>query len=211
MKRNFSNLLLSVLTSTTAALSILSSIPSLAHAANSQSERLTNNNDARVLWAANAVTTPLDSSYMKSVSQGFGGWNSSFGGYHTGYDIATANRNPSVYAIADGTVVWNSTSSSKYTNAFDKYWNAFVIIKHGNYYAYYGHLTSSLKENSQVRKGSSIGSVRDAYSSSTKKNTGNNHLHISISTGKDWVKSGWGYQSQKGLDQFVNPAQYIGL
>lgn len=164
--------------------------------------------------AGQTKTTPLDLSYMqnRNVAQGFGGWNSNFGGYHTGYDIGTANSNPSVYAIEDGTVVWNSTSSTKYTTNYTKYFNAFVIIKHGNFYAYYGHLNSSLNINSTVKKGVSIGSIRDAYTSSDKLNKENNHLHISISTDTSWIKSGWGYQTTlSGLNQFVNPGGYIGL
>ena len=177
----------------------------------------------------NTATTPLSSSYMKNLTQGFGGWNAKFGGYHTGYDIATANSNPSVYAIADGEVVYNATSSGNYVTKYRKYWNGFVIIKHGNFYAYYGHLNSPLSNGSKVSKGSSIGSVRDAYSCKAsidksgecKTNsgsdgsalyTGNNHLHISISTGTNWVREGWGYQtSLSRLNQFVNPAKYIGL
>jgi murein DD-endopeptidase MepM/ murein hydrolase activator NlpD len=157
--------------------------------------------------------TPLSSSYMKNISQDFGGWNSYFGGYHTGFDIATRNENPSVYAVDDGEVVWNATELSKYKTQHDKYWNAFVIIKHNGYYAYYGHLASPfLSIGNKVTKGSLIGQVRDAYTNQDKKDTNNNHLHISISIGKDWVRSGWGYQpTQTGLNQFVNPRKYIGL
>jgi hypothetical protein len=159
-----------------------------------------------------AKTTPLSSSYMSNLSQGFGGWNSDFGGYHTGYDIATTNSNPTVSAIEDGIVQWNSTSSSKYTGNYNKYFNAFVVVKHGNFYAYYGHLNSSLAVGSKVTKGSAMGTIRDAYTKSGNLNKSNNHLHISISTGSDWVRSGWGYQtSTSGVNQFVNPASYIGL
>ncbi|MBU6187667.1 MAG: peptidoglycan DD-metalloendopeptidase family protein [Cyanobacteria bacterium REEB444] len=155
-------------------------------------------------------TKPLPTNFSR-VSQGFGVLNPTFGGYHTGYDIDTANSNPTVYSIADGTVKWNSSGSPRYKNNFDKYFNAFVIIQHGNFYAYYGHITSNLRENATVKKGSPIGSIRDAYNQSNRLNRQNNHLHISISPNRDWVRERWGYQlTPNGLNQFVNPSTYTG-
>lgn len=159
------------------------------------------------------VVTPLSSSYMRNVSQEFGGWNNNFGGYHTGFDISTSNANPNVYALDGGTVVFNSTNSSNYNSSFTKYFNGFVIIKHDTgYFAYYGHLNSQLSANSKVNKGDTIGYIRDAYDSGNRLNRSNNHLHISISKGSDWIRSGWGYQkTNTGITQFTNPKSYIGL
>ncbi|MFZ4859450.1 MAG: RHS repeat-associated core domain-containing protein [Desulfuromonadaceae bacterium] len=158
-------------------------------------------------------TTPLDSSYMQNVSQISGVYNDQFHGWHTGYDISTAYGNPRVYSIDSGTVVWNSTSSSKYKSKFDKYFNAFVIIKHDGYYSYYGHLNSPLNVGDKVSKGDPIGTVRDAYTKNDVLGPANNHLHISISKGLDWVRGGWGYQSTKEKVEslFVDPKEYIGL
>ena len=85
-------------------------------------------------------------------------------------------------------------------------------MNHGNFYAYYGHLKSTLKIGEKVSKGKSIGTIRDAYDDENALDRGNNHLHISISTGAAWVQQGWGYQkTQSGLKQFVDPKSYIGL
>lgn len=156
--------------------------------------------------------TPLDAVYMSDIAQKFGNWNEYFSGFHTGYDIGTENSNPNVFALADGEVVWNCTESEKYTSNYTKYFNAFVIVNHGNFYAYYGHLKSPLKIGDKVSKGKSIGTIRDAYDSDDELDRANNHLHISISTGADWQKSGWGYKkTQDGLKQFVDPKNYVGL
>lgn len=156
--------------------------------------------------------TPLDAVYMSDIAQGFGLWNDYFGGFHTGLDIGAENNNPTVYAVEDGTVVWNSTASPKYTSNYSQYFNAFVVVNHGSFYAYYGHLKSTLKIGDKVSKGKFIGTIRDAYNSENALNRGNNHLHISISTGAAWVQQGWGYQkTQNGLKPFVDPKSYIGL
>lgn len=155
-------------------------------------------------------TTPLEKHDMANIAQDFGNWNADFGGFHTGADIMTANDNPPVYALADGLVVWNCTESEKYTSNYTKYFNAFVIIGHGNFYAYYGHLKSILKIGDKVSKGKSIGTIRDAYDSENVLNRDNNHLHLSISTGADWERSGWGYKlTQDGLKQFVDPKSKV--
>jgi murein DD-endopeptidase MepM/ murein hydrolase activator NlpD len=154
----------------------------------------------------------LESHYLQNFAQGFGLWNADFGGFHTGVDIMTAHDNPPVYALADGEVVWNCTESEKYTSDYTKYFNAFVIVNHGNFYAYYGHLKSTLKIGDSVSKGNSIGIIRDAYNSENVLNRDNNHLHLSISTGDDWIQQGWGYQkTQDGLKQFIDPKSYVGL
>lgn len=155
---------------------------------------------------------PLDTTYMnQSLAQDFAVLNG--GKWHTGYDISTKDKNPSVLSVADGTVVWNSTASYKDSTDYWKYYNAFVIVKHGGFYAYYGHLNSSLAIGDSVHQGASIGTIRDAYEGNDKLNRGNNHLHISISTGSDWVKYGWGYQATESdvKSKFVNPRNYIGL
>ena len=159
-------------------------------------------------WCAEA-SPPLSSSYMKRISQDFGVYNSDFKGCHTGLDISTSDKNPSVFAVAGGTVVFNSTNSTKYTTAYEKYFNAFVIINHSTHYGYYGHVTSSLRVGDWVDEGETIGVIRDSYTSTGVRNTSNNHLHYSASVGTDWVKKGWGYQTQTGLKQFVNPARYF--
>ena len=85
-------------------------------------------------------------------------------------------------------------------------------MNHGGFYAYYGHLKSTLKIGDKVSKGKSIGTIRDAYDSDDALDRGNNHLHISISTGTAWERSGWGYQlTQEGLKQFADPKSYVGL
>jgi Peptidase family M23/IPT/TIG domain len=158
-------------------------------------------------------SAPLDSAYMsKTLSQDYGVKNSNFGNkYHTGFDIGTADKNPSVYAVADGTVHYTSIGDAKYKSAYDKYLNAFVIVKHDGFYAYYGHINSTLKKGDQVFKGSSIGSIRDAYYSTSKLYTANNHLHITVS--KDFQTGGWGYQLtyEDVTTKYVNPRKYIGL
>ena len=153
--------------------------------------------------------TPLEN--MSDIAQSFGLWNDYFGGFHTGLDIGAEN-NPTVYAVEEGTVVWNSTALPKYTSNYSQYFNGIVVVNHGSFYAYYGHLTSTLKIGDKVSKGESIGTIRDAYNSENALNRGNNHLHISISKGADWIQQGWGYQkTQTGLEQFVEPKSYLGL
>lgn len=164
-------------------------------------------------------TLPLDSKYVKAsnVTLEWGSYNNDVRKYHTGVDIMTTDANPAVYAIAAGTVVWNSTASTSYGTKYLKYFNAFVIVNHGSYYAYYGHLNSSLKIGDKVAAGVQIGTIRDGYKVDSKGNsvlnTKLNHLHLSISTGSDWVRSGWGYQATQALAQslFVNPMKYAGL
>ncbi len=175
----------------------------------------------------------LDSSYMgKPLSQGYKVKNKYFNNWwHTGFDIGTSNSNPNVYAIADGDVVCDNTSISRYKTNYSKYWNGFLIIKHGNYYAYYGHLNSSVSVRKHIYKGDIVGTIRNAYkcnenltkiadvqecgSKDDKSvlNKVNNHLHISISTGEDWIKGNWGYQSTESDVEklFVNPTSYIGM
>jgi murein DD-endopeptidase MepM/ murein hydrolase activator NlpD len=153
---------------------------------------------------------PLDLSYMEKVSQNFGVWNQDQGAYHTGMDISTPRANPNVYAIADGIVVWNSTNSSKYTSDYEKYYNAFVIVKHSGFFAYYGHFFSSLVISEKVGQGKILGTIRDAYSGNSV-DTRANHLHISISTGPEWITTGWGYKkAQSDLELFANPTDYLG-
>ncbi|MBF0203031.1 MAG: M23 family metallopeptidase [Desulfamplus sp.] len=175
------------------------------------------NNSQGAIWSdrsefstsGSPKVTPLASSYMSGSKIDFGVYIN--GGIHTGIDILTPNQNPSVYAIADGKVEYNTTSKNYPTNA-DKYWNAFVVINHGNFYAYYGHLNSSLAVGSKVTKGNPIGTIRNAYNLKTNALwLSNNHLHISITVGK-LLNNSWGYQAtQAGLSQFVNPKSYIGL
>ena len=151
-------------------------------------------------------TKPLAKHYIENIAQDFGNWNTDFGGFHTGLDVMTANDNPPVYALADGIVVWNCTESEKYISNYTKYFNAFVIVDHGNFFAYYGHVNSTLKIGDCVEKAQIIGTIRDAYNSENVLNRDNNHLHLSISTGDDWIQQGWGYQkTQEGLKQFVDP------
>jgi len=153
---------------------------------------------------------PLDPSFMKNVSQNFGVWNKTYGAFHTGMDISTPGAHPNVYAISDGIVVWNSTSSAKYTNEHEKYFNAFLIIKHTGFYAYYGHLSSPLEISATVEKGKIVGTIRDAYSGKSV-DTNANHLHISVSTGPDWITTGWGYKkSETDVLLFANPTDYFG-
>jgi murein DD-endopeptidase MepM/ murein hydrolase activator NlpD len=158
---------------------------------------------------------PLDNSYITSanVTLEFGDLNTDVGKYHTGVDIMTKDKNPTVYAIADGTVKYNSTASTNYDSKYSKYFNAFVIVDHGSFYAYYGHLSSSLKAGATIKAGDSIGIIRDGYRSDSTVKTSLNHLHLSISKGKAWETKGWGYQVTKELatSLYVNPMKYAGF
>lgn len=120
------------------------------------------------------VIYPLAQSQFTCVSQLICG-NYKGPDNHTGIDIKTPNSNPDVRSVCKGKVVYNSTKSSKYTNPYKKYWNAFVVIAHDcnndgitDIYGYYGHLISDLPDGgvfypgtrASVSAGDVIGQIR---------------------------------------------------
>lgn len=91
----------------------------------------------------------------------------SSGGYHAGYDISVPTGTK-VYAAECGTVV--SVKHLNYSYGYH------IVIKSGNYYFYYCHLssTSDTKINDKVKQGQYIGK-----SGSTGNSTGP-HLHFEV-------------------------------
>lgn len=153
---------------------------------------------------------PLDASYLSRVQREF---NKEYkpSGFHTGWDIMTAGSNPSVRSLAAGTVEYYTIDAAKYKTAHDKYWNAFIAVKHKGFCAYYGHLDGSanLKPGSTVAAGAVLGKVRDGYPSVL--DTSYNHLHISISAGSSCHSGKMGYRATSFdvTSNFVSPQDYI--
>lgn len=162
-----------------------------------------------------AILWPIKSHDL--VAQKLGTRN--FGGYHTGIDILVPLNTP-VFAICNGTVVLNNTGS--YSTAFANYWNSFVIIKHdcgrGPIYAYYGHVTSAIRETRKVKTGQVLGyvvmakSIKDKSSKHGIDLPSNVHLHFSLNKSLVWRE--WGYaRSMARLRAvgWIDPIPYLNM
>lgn len=121
---------------------------------------------------------------------------------HNGIDIPAPHGN-TVYSLCDGEVLGNYT--------FKPYWNSFLIIRHnccnGVFYAYYGHIRSELKEKEIISAGQEIGIIRH-----DEEEESGDHLHLSITTGSDWDKHGWGYNyscQEAEAEGYVDPSIYV--
>jgi hypothetical protein len=121
---------------------------------------------------------------------------------HNGIDIPVPHGN-TVYSLCDGEVVGNYTSKP--------YWDSFLIIRHNCcnrvFYAYYGHISSELKEKDIISEGQKIGIIRHDEDKNSR-----DHLHLSITTGKDWDNHGWGYNyscQEAEAEGYVDPLKYL--
>jgi len=121
---------------------------------------------------------------------------------HTGIDIGVPTNTP-VFALCDGLVEHNHTSNP--------YWDSFLIVRHQSgersFFAYYGHIVSSLQPPTEVDAGDSLGSIRAPEPSSLSE-----HLHLAITIGDDWDRRGWGYDStcvHAGNDGYVDPLKTL--
>ncbi len=124
---------------------------------------------------ADSFRLPLDS---WPVTQDFGVWNSTWGGYHLAEDAAASTGTP-VYASGNGTVEYAGYASG---------YSGVVIIEHtlpdqSEVCTLYGHLTTStiqVSSGQQVSKGQLVGYVADpndyGYS-------GSPHIHFGIRKG----------------------------
>lgn len=158
------------------------------------------------------VRYPLSPEYASKdkVSQDFGNPNTNktegdpLRNIHNGIDIPVPHGNK-VYGLCDGEVIGNFTSNS--------YWNSFLIIRHNCcnrvFYAYYGHIRSELKEKDIISAGQEkeIGIIRH-----DEDEEFGDHLHLSITTGSDWDREGWGYnysRREAEAEGYVNPSTYV--
>lgn len=156
------------------------------------------------------VRYPLSPEYIskKKVSQYFCNPNTNKTGgdplrnIHNGIDIPVPCGSP-VYSLCDGLVVENFTNKS--------YWNSFLIIKHNCcnrvFYAYYGHISSKIEKNNSVVAGQEIGFIRHDEDKESV-----DHLHLSINTGDDWDREGWGYNyscQEAKAEGYVCPFEYV--
>jgi murein DD-endopeptidase MepM/ murein hydrolase activator NlpD len=153
------------------------------------------------------ATFPLPSQYMdeNKITLGFCDKNtllSSKRNIHNGIDISVPANEP-VFSLCTGGVVYDNTSAG--------YWDSFLIIKHNCngqiLYAYYGHVHSSVSKPNDIRAGEKIATIRHDTSGAI-----GDHLHLSISTGKDWDRYGWGYDlscEDAIADEYKNPLTYL--
>ena len=148
---------------------------------------------------------PLDQTYMANVpSQGFCSVNSNLpppNNIHTGNDIPVP-AGKFVYALCDGKVVYDNTTKG--------YWDSFLIVQHDcgerRLYAYYGHVTSAVKSSNHIVAGEVIAKIRG------DSGQYGDHLHLSISTGSDWDRRGWGYDSSCEnikAEKYQNPSSFL--
>jgi len=104
---------------------------------------------------------------------------------HKGIDLEADKEDP-VYAVCDG-IVRRTASKVVY--------DSFLIIEHqstaGNFFAFYGHISSSLDMNSVVEKGDVIGTVAEWVDSEGLPQPHNTHIHFGIN--KDNTNGPWGY------------------
>lgn len=156
------------------------------------------------------VSYPLLPSYMdkKNISLGFCDVNPYISpprNIHIGIDIF-APAEETVFSLCDGKVVYDKTNEEGTT-----YWNSFLIIEHrcdGHIlFAYYGHVFSNVNDPNNIKKGEKIAKIRHDTSGSVP-----DHLHLSISTGKDWDRYGWGYVTKCEdaiTEGYKNPLTYL--
>ena len=172
---------------------------------------------ALILWfcriAASQETVPINARYpllspymdKKNISLEFCVTNtdlSSDRNIHNGIDISVPADEP-VFCLCDGEVAYDNTSGG--------YWDSFLIIKHNCdgqvLYAYYGHVHSSVNNINDIRAGEKIATIRHDTSGKMR-----DHLHLGISTGKDWDRNGWGYNfscEDAIADGYKNPLTYL--
>lgn len=128
---------------------------------------------------ADSFRFPLEGDWAGSISQDFGVWNNSWGGYHLAED-ASAPGGSSVFAAANGVVKFASTGISGY--------GGIIIIEHytGSEYVttLCGHLSARLSlqvsNGQEVSKGELIGYI--AYIDEPGGQYGE-HLHFGIRKG----------------------------
>lgn len=150
------------------------------------------------------VRSPLQQAYMKGEpSLGYCSPNTNLqsANIHTGNDMPAPAGSP-VYALCDGNIAYDNTSK--------KYWDSFLIVQHdcgGNHlFAYYGHVKNMARNPNKIIAGEQIATIRG--------DSGNygNHLHLSVSTGKDWERRDWGYDASCDnikSRMFQNPSEYL--
>ncbi len=121
---------------------------------------------------------------------------------HNGIDISVPVDKP-VFSICAGEVVYDNTSAG--------YWDSFLVLKYNCngkiLYGYYGHVYSSVKNPKDIKAGDKIAIIRHDTSGKI-----GDHLHLSISTGKDWDHYGWGYDyscKDANADGYKNPLTYL--
>jgi len=105
---------------------------------------------------------------------------------HLGIDFM-ADKDTNVISVCNGKVINNFTERDVY--------NSFLIIEHNCsgkiFYGYYGHISSKLKKNDNVRQGQIIGKV--------KKWGNNSHLHFGIND--NYKSHHWGVEQNKTLKE----------
>jgi hypothetical protein len=144
-----------------------------------------------VIHNISRILHPIAQSDRMSIIPDFAFGDQNKHGFHKGTDIeVTTARTVNARSVCDGTVV-HVQPTSQYSTEQDKYWNAFVIVKHTcnglNFFAYYGHVYSQVSLNQKILRGQTIGSIR-VLSGIDK------HLHFGITPAtQDWIRQGWGY------------------
>ena len=126
-------------------------------------------------------------------------------GTHLGVDIMVpAGRTVYPYKDSKAYVKFNNTNRTDYPNEYTKYWNSFLIVYYPslNLYVYYGHVRSSLANNSTIDPNKPLGTIRESYNSSNSRTPSNDHLHLGLRT--IYQSSGWGYASTGTSVSYLN-------
>lgn len=147
---------------------------------------LTPSNAYSLYPLANGLSMPVD---RVRLVNNFG--NQAFGKTHLGVDIMSPSGS-SVYSLGDGVVRRNKTNQNR-GSAYLNYWNSVLIVYYPgiNRYVYYGHMTSALADGATVRRNQLLGTLRPSYNDSNVRTSGNDHLHLGVSS--RLVEAGWGY------------------
>ena len=91
-----------------------------------------------------------------------------------------------------------------------------ILINHGDWYGYYGHITPKVKAGDKVTKDTIIGTV-SKFTNGVDEN-GNeiecDHLHLSVWDGKDPAMSKMGYRpvgtdGSVDMGRFVDPVKFL--